>query len=93
VLFVLFFLLDFKVHCGNLIVGNIGSEDLLQYSAIGDAVNIASRLESVNKDFGTSIAISEQIYAALSKELVDKSKLVGEINLKGRSKVTNVYSL
>jgi len=81
------------VHCGNLIVGNIGSEDLLQYSAIGDAVNIASRLESVNKDFGTSIAISEQIYAALTKELVDKSKLVGEINLKGRSKVTNVYSL
>jgi len=81
------------VHCGNLIVGNIGSEDLLQYSAIGDAVNIASRLESVNKDFGTSIAISEQIYAALTKELVAKSKLVGEINLKGRSKVTNVYSL
>ena len=81
------------VHCGNLIVGNIGSEDLLQYSAIGDAVNIASRLESVNKDFGTSIAISEQIYAALTKELVNKAKLEGEISLKGRSKVTNVYSL
>ena len=81
------------VHCGNLIVGNIGSDDLMQYSAIGDVVNIASRLESVNKEFGTNIAISEEVYTTLTQELIEKTKLEGEINLKGRSKTTNVYSL
>ena len=40
------------LHCGNLIIGNMGSDDLLQYSAIGDVVNIAARLESAAKQYG-----------------------------------------
>ena len=81
------------LHCGNLIIGNMGSNDLLQYSAIGDVVNIASRLEVINKEFGSNIAISEEVYASLTKEFSSKAKLEGEIVLKGRSKKTNVYSL
>ena len=81
------------IHCGNLIVGNIGSDHLIQYSAIGDAVNIASRLEVINKDFGTNIAMSEEIYASLTDEFADKAKLEGELTLKGRSNKTNVYSI
>ena len=81
------------LHCGNLIIGNMGSDDLLQYSAIGDVVNIAARLETVNKEFSTEIAISEEIYATLTDEFINKAKLEGEINLKGRSQKTNVYSI
>ena len=71
----------------------MGSDDLLQYSAIGDVVNIAARLETVNKEFSTEIAISEEIYATLTDEFINKAKLEGEINLKGRSQKTNVYSI
>ena len=81
------------LHCGNLIIGNMGSDDLLQYSAIGDVVNIASRLETINKDFSTEIAMSEEIYASLTDEFTNKAKLEGELNLKGRSNKTNVYSI
>ena len=71
----------------------MGSDDLLQYSAIGDVVNIASRLETINKDFSTEIAMSEEIYASLTDEFTNKAKLEGELNLKGRSNKTNVYSI
>ncbi len=81
------------LHCGNLTIGNMGSDDLLQYSAIGDVVNIAARLETVNKEFSTDICMSEEIYASLTDEFTDKAKLQGEINLKGRSNKTNVYSI
>ena len=81
------------LHCGNLIIGNMGSDDLLQYSAIGDVVNIASRLETINKEFSTEIAMSEEIYASLTDDFTNKAKLQGELNLKGRSNKTNVYSI
>ena len=81
------------LHCGNLTIGNMGSDDLLQYSAIGDVVNIAARLETVNKEFSTQISMSEEIYASLTEEYTQKAKLQGEINLKGRTKKTNVYSI
>ena len=81
------------IHSGNLIVGNIGSEHLIQYSAIGDAVNIASRLERKNKDFGTDIAISEEVHAALPESLVNQTKLEGDMALRGRSKKMSVFSL
>lgn len=81
------------IHSGNLIVGNIGSEHLIQYSAIGDAVNIAARLERKNKDFGSEIAISEEIHAALPESLINQTKLEGEMTLKGRTEKMNVYSL
>ena len=81
------------IHSGNLIVGNIGSEHLIQYSAIGDAVNIASRLERKNKDFGTDIAISEEVHTALPESLVDQTNLEGDMALRGRSKKMSVFSL
>ena len=81
------------IHSGNLIVGNIGSEHLIQYSAIGDAVNIASRLERKNKDFGTDIAISEEVHTALPESLVGQTNLEGEMALRGRSKKMSVFSL
>ena len=80
-------------HTGNVIVGNIGSDRMLQYSIIGDTVNVASRLEQVNKEFSTSIAFSEQVYFALSDDLHSKSVYLGEIKLKGRDTATKIYSI
>ena len=81
------------LHAGNVIVGNLGSEEMLQYSTIGDVVNIASRLEQSNKEFNTEIAFSHKIYISLIKDLYDRSKNCGEITLKGRSSPTKVYTI
>ena len=81
------------VHTGSIIAGTVGSERMLQYSAIGDVVNVASRLEQANKEFGTDIAFSKEIYTALTKDLNSEAKSQGSISLKGREGETQVYSI
>ena len=81
------------IHTGSVIAGNLGSQEMLQYSTIGDTVNVSARLEQANKDFNTEISFSHEIYTALTKELYDQSSLSGEITLKGRTAPTKVYSI
>tara|TARA_B100000886_G_C20189122_1_gene393500 strand:- start:106 stop:630 length:525 start_codon:yes stop_codon:yes gene_type:complete len=81
------------IHTGNVIAGNVGSIDMIQYSTIGDTVNVAARLEKANKEFGTDILFGDEVYTALTKKLYSQSKLSGEITLKGRAKPTKVYSI
>tara|TARA_B100001027_G_scaffold40696_1_gene25836 strand:+ start:165 stop:1475 length:1311 start_codon:yes stop_codon:yes gene_type:complete len=81
------------IHTGSVIAGNLGSQEMLQYSTIGDTVNVSARLEQANKDFNTEISFSHEIYTALTKELYDQSNLSGEITLKGRTTPTKVYSI
>lgn len=77
------------VNCGRAVVGNIGCDFRMDYTAIGDTVNTAARLESNAKK--GQILISESVYEAV-KDRIEVSP-IGEIPLKGKSKGVFVYQL
>ena len=77
------------VNCGPAVVGNIGCDFRMDYTAIGDTVNTASRLEGAAKS--GQILISEEVYEAV-KDRVEAEK-IGVIPLKGKSNGILVYSL
>eukprot|EP00744_Colponema_vietnamica_P005529 GILI01008096.1.p1 GENE.GILI01008096.1~~GILI01008096.1.p1 ORF type:complete len:438 (+),score=105.85 GILI01008096.1:150-1316(+) len=80
------------IHCGTALIGNIGSVDRISYTALGDTVNVASRLEGCNKIFGSSILISSDTREFIS----DKNFLVrflGKIKVIGREAPLPVYEV
>lgn len=79
------------INTGEVIAGNMGAEDLFDYTVIGDSVNIASRLEGANKQFGTDILISSFVHEVV-RGRVDVQPL-GEISVKGKTQAVAVYSL
>jgi adenylate cyclase len=76
------------VHTGEVIVGNFGGSTIFDYRALGDPVNTASRLESVNKHLGTRICVSE---ATLSGCTGVVTRPVGRLVLKGKSQALMVF--
>ena len=76
------------VHAGEVIVGNFGGSNMFDYRALGDPVNTAARLESVNKHLGTRMCVSEDILVGSPDALV---RPVGRLVLKGKSKALAVF--
>lgn len=76
------------IHTGEVIVGNFGGSTMFDYRALGDAVNTASRLESVNKHLGTLICVSEATLSGCPEAVV---RPVGSLVLKGKTKPLMVY--
>lgn len=76
------------VHCGTAVVGNIGCETRMDYTAIGDTVNTASRLEG--KAQGGQVVISEALYHSLGERLITEP--LGAVELKGKAEPLQIYS-
>ena len=79
------------VNTGPAVVGNMGSNNRFDYSAIGDAVNTAARLESATKEAGVDILIGESTYKKLPPGV--EASFVREIKVKGKAKALKVYTI
>jgi len=79
------------LHCANVLVGNVGSSERLSYTVMGDGVNVAARLEGINKTFGTTICISDSVLEAVRSEIV--ARPLRRVTVKGRKHEFMIYEL
>lgn len=79
------------IHKGEAIVGNIGSLERVNYTAVGDTINISSRLESINKVYQTHILVSDTVYQEIKGRFV--LRMIDRVVVKGRTGALSIYEL
>jgi adenylate cyclase len=81
--------INFGIHTGAAVVGNVGATNIMQFSAVGDTVNLAARLQGLSKN--NQVLISEATYRQTAEAL--KVNLIGNQNVKGRQESVMVYEV
>jgi adenylate cyclase len=79
------------VNTGPMIAGNIGSSAIMSYTVIGDAVNLGSRLESLNKEYGTRIIISQTTRDSLPPKYTFRP--LGDVVVKGKTQPVAIFEV
>ncbi|MFO1434572.1 MAG: adenylate/guanylate cyclase domain-containing protein [Candidatus Competibacteraceae bacterium] len=80
------------IHYGAVIAGSLGSPTRMKYTVVGDTVNVAARLEALNKELGTEILIGGEVYRHLPADLAGQLVDLGEFRVKGYEFPIHVYT-
>ena len=79
------------VNAGPMVVGNMGSDRRFDYTVMGDSVNLGSRLEGLNKVYGTNIVVSEMTYERVREEILGRE--LDAVRVKGKDQPVKIYEL